>query len=259
MSKEWNVSHCWPFCSFSLHLYRCSTQEPNNEPLAGSVQTEQKVLAPVPEPGWCGGRLVKHETTLGWTVLIIAVSDLNMTTFTSDFWNTQKYVFICSFRLDSTCQANLISQALFCFGFVVLCIFFTKKALPNQTSLDLFKDVAKGFPVQILEEHTAPVSECNLTPDGRRWLFSLTIYFGKKVTLNVIFRAKCDCTWKTLDKLGTDQLLFQLFLRFSSSSKWNFFCLIFCSLSLCLWLVASCSLSHSFTSVDFTHSLYNSA
>lgn len=127
MSKEWNVSHCWPFCGFSLHLYRCSTQEPNNEPLAGSVQTEQKVLAPVPEPGWCGGRLVKHETTLGWTVLIIAVSDLNMTTFTSDFWNTQKYVFICSFRLDSTCQANLISQALFCFGFVVLCIFFTKK------------------------------------------------------------------------------------------------------------------------------------
>lgn len=128
MSKEWNVSHCWPFCSFSLHLYRCSTQEPNSEPLAGSVQTEQKVLAPVPEPGWCGGRLVKHETTLGWTVLMrVAVSDLNTTTFTSDFWNTQKYIYICSFRLDSTCQANLISQALFCFGFVVLCIFFTKK------------------------------------------------------------------------------------------------------------------------------------
>lgn len=66
----------------------------------------------------------------------------------------------------------------------------------------------------------------------------------------MIFKVKCDCTWKTLDKFGTDQLLLQLFLRFSSSSKWNFFCFIFCSLFLCLRL-AACSLPDSFISSWF--------
>lgn len=52
----------------------------------------------------------------------------------------------------------------------MLCIFLQfSKALPNQTHLDLFKDVEKGFPIKVFEEeHTAPISECNLTPDDRR-------------------------------------------------------------------------------------------
>ncbi|KAM6250800.1 LOW QUALITY PROTEIN: WD repeat-containing protein 88 [Spheniscus humboldti] len=41
------------------------------------------------------------------------------------------------------------------------------KALPNQTHLDLFKDVEKGFPIQV-SEFLPPISECNLTPDDRR-------------------------------------------------------------------------------------------
>lgn len=46
---------------------------------------QQKVLAPVPGPGWCGGTLVKHGATLGWAVLMrLAVRYLN-TTFTIEF------------------------------------------------------------------------------------------------------------------------------------------------------------------------------
>jgi len=51
----------------------------------------------------------------------------------------------------------------------MLCGFLQfSKALPNEIHLDLFKDVEKGFPIQVFEEHSAPISECNLTPDGRR-------------------------------------------------------------------------------------------
>lgn len=48
-------------------------------------------------------------------------------------------------------------------------VFFLQfsKALPNQTHLDLFKDVEKGFPIQV-SEFLLPISECNLTPDDRR-------------------------------------------------------------------------------------------
>lgn len=64
------------------------------------------------------------------------------------------------------------------------------------------------------------------------------------------FKVKYDCRWKTSDKFRTDQLLLQLFLWFSISSKWNFFCFIFFSLFLCLCL-AACSLPDSFISSWF--------
>ncbi|KAM6409035.1 LOW QUALITY PROTEIN: WD repeat-containing protein 88 [Rhynochetos jubatus] len=33
-------------------------------------------------------------------------------------------------------------------------------------------DVEKGFPIEVFEEHTTPISECNLTPDARRMVTS---------------------------------------------------------------------------------------